>query len=157
MKRRDFLVTVWQGLGALAAGATGFVGLRYLASQNQESVSGGVVTAGLVDNFPPGTVTPVPEGKCYLVRNSTGGFLALYRQCTHLSCIVVWEQDQFRCPCHGSVFTAEGEVISPPAPHPLTAFEVQIENGQVRIDTGKQIKRTETSAEDFVYPPEQPT
>lgn len=155
MKRRDFLVTIWQGIGVLATGGMGFIGLRYLSSQNRESSVGGVVTAGLVDNFAPGTVTPIPEGKCYLVRNSTGGFLALYRQCTHLSCIVIWEEDQFRCPCHGSAFTTEGKVISPPAPHPLTALEVQIDNGQVRIDTGKQIKRTKTTAEDFIYPPEQ--
>ncbi|MBZ0319413.1 MAG: Rieske (2Fe-2S) protein [Anaerolineae bacterium] len=155
MKRRDFLVTIWQGIGVLATGGMGFIGLRYLASQNRESATGGIVTAGLVDNFAPDTVTPIPEGKCYLVRNSTGGFLALYRQCTHLSCIVIWEDDQFRCPCHGSAFTTEGKVISPPAPHPLTVLEVQIENGQVRIDTSKQIKRTKTTAEDFIYPPEQ--
>lgn len=156
MKRRDFLVTIWQGMGVLVAGGMGFIGLRYLASQSQASAVGGMVTVGAVDNFTPGTITPIPEGKCYLVRNTTGGFLALYRQCTHLSCSVIWEQDQFRCPCHGSAFTMEGKTISPPAPHPLTAFEVQIENGQVRIDTGKQIKRTKTTPEDFVYPPEQP-
>lgn len=155
MKRRDFLVTAWQGMGAIIATGTGFIGLRYLASQNEESTSGGVVTAGAVDNFASGTVTPLPEAKCYLVRNAEGGFLALYRQCTHLSCMVIWERNQFQCPCHGSAFTLAGNVISPPASRPLTRLAVQIENGQVRIDTGKQIKRTKTTAEDFVYPPEQ--
>ena len=157
MKRRDFLITIWRGIGALAAAGAGFIGLRYLSSQNQTKLQGGVVVAGRVDNFLPGTVTAISEGKFYLVRNSEGGFLALYRQCTHLSCVVLWEEagDQFRCPCHGSAFTVEGDVINPPAPRPLTCFAVTIESEQVRVDTGRQIQRRETRTEDFIYPPEQ--
>lgn len=156
MKRRDFLGIIWQGIGALAAAGMGFIGVRFLSSQDRESASGGVIMVGSVESFSPGTVTPIPEGKCYLVRNAEGGFLALYRQCTHLSCMVIWEQDQFRCPCHGSAFTMEGKVITPPASSALSCFAVQIENGQVQIDTNRQIKRTKTTAEDFVYPSEQP-
>jgi cytochrome b6-f complex iron-sulfur subunit len=70
--------------------------------------------AGIVDDFPPGSVTPFNAGRFYLVRQQDGGFLALYRKCTHLGCAVPWNpaEGRFVCPCHASAFEMDGQVIN---------------------------------------------
>eukprot|EP00983_Pelagomonas_calceolata_P041882 1138245-Pelagomonas_calceolata.AAC.5 len=41
--------------------------------------------------------------------------------CTHLGCVVPWisSQNKFICPCHGSQYDPEGNVVRGPAPLPL--------------------------------------
>lgn len=155
--RRDVLKLMWGATAWTAFGASGFVGLRFLASQQSDSPFGEVMSIGLIEDFPPGTVTPFNDGQFYLVRTEDGGFLALYRKCTHLDCIVLWEEaeQRFFCPCHGSVFTKEGDVVNPPAPIPLIRFPIEITNvGRVRVDTGTLIERKDVSPDDYTYPPE---
>lgn len=38
--------------------------------------------------------------------------------CTHLGCVVPWNnaENKFMCPCHGSQYNAEGKKIRGPAP-----------------------------------------
>ena len=85
----------------------------------------------------------------------TLGLLALYRRCTHLNCTVLWDETagRFSCPCHGSEFEMDGDVLNPPAPDPLTRFPITVENGTVSVDTGNPIGRSATHPEDIFYPP----
>ena len=137
LSRRDFLK---MGVGALSLVAlleVGGASLLFMKPRSSEGEFGGMVTAGTVESFPTGSVTEFPDGRFYLVRASDGGFLAVYRRCTHLGCTVNWEPDQnrFFCPCHASTFDIHGEVENPPAPRALDTFPIQIEESQVIVDT----------------------
>jgi cytochrome b6-f complex iron-sulfur subunit len=102
-----------------------------------------VVVAGPLERFEPNSVTAFPRGKFYLARLENGGFLALSRVCTHLGCTVPWseEEGRFVCPCHSSSFDITGTVLGPPAPRPLDLYPVRIENGVVKVDTRRPLRR----------------
>jgi cytochrome b6-f complex iron-sulfur subunit len=144
--RRNFLRRIWIGLGILAGlEFTGvvFAFLRPRKPPVRQEDFGSIIEAGTVNDFEPDSVTAFIRGQFYLSRLKDGGFLALSRRCTHLGCTVPWNADNdiFLCPCHSSAFDRTGEVIAPPAPRPLDLHPVIIENGIVRVDTGKKIKR----------------
>ncbi|MCC6973052.1 MAG: Rieske 2Fe-2S domain-containing protein [Anaerolineae bacterium] len=153
MSRREFLHLAWAVAGGAAALTTGALGLSFFAPRIVEGKFGSVFDLGAVDSFPLGSVTPITNGRFYLVRQQDGGFLALYHKCTHLGCAVPWnpEKGQFICPCHASAFESTGQVINPPAPRPLDRFPITLVEGQVKVDTGIRIERDRTSISDVVY------
>jgi len=55
--------------------------------------------------------------------------------CTHLGCYYNWDAQtgHFECPCHGSVFSIDGKVLSGPAPRPLDTLQTRIETGALLI------------------------
>ena len=155
--RRSFLNKLWVGLGIVAlleiiGVVTAFLLPRKIKAKAGEF--GTIIDAGSAENFPIDSVTAFVRGKFYLARLENGGFLALSRKCTHLGCTVPWvsEEKKFVCPCHSSSFDIRGEVISPPAPRALDIYHVFIENNIVKVDTNKQIKRTEFRAGQVIYP-----
>jgi cytochrome b6-f complex iron-sulfur subunit len=109
----------------------------------REGAYGGVVTAGPIGNFEPGSVSAFAKGQFYLVRLKDGGFLALSRKCTHLGCTVPWSEvdRKFACPCHASSFSETGEVLSAPAPRPLDLYQVTVQDGVVKVDTSIAVTR----------------
>ena len=152
--RRDFLNIVWGAAGVLAVTELSLAGLRFLSPRTAEGEFGGAFNLGPVDQYPAGSVTPVEAGRFYLVCLEDGGLLAIYRRCTHLGCAVPFDQGsgQFVCPCHGSAFTANGEVLNPPAPRPLDLFALSVnEAGEIIVDTGITIERDHSSPEQIVY------
>jgi cytochrome b6-f complex iron-sulfur subunit len=102
-----------------------------------------VLVAGPVEQFELDSVTAFPAGRFYLTRLADGGFLAVSRECTHLGCTVPWMADEgrFVCPCHSSAYDIRGDVLNPPAPRALDIHPVRIENGIVKVDTGRTLKR----------------
>lgn len=73
-----------------------------------------------------------PVGAVFLRRNDAGGaqpVKACNASCPHAGCFVSFNQDskQYRCPCHESNFTLEGEIISPsPSPRALDDLNVEV-------------------------------
>jgi len=154
VSRRDFLNIVWGAAGAIAVTELGLAGLRFLSPRTVEGQFGGLFNLGSPDQYPPGSVTPVEAGRFYLVRLEDGGLLAIYRRCTHLGCAVPFDQaaGQFVCPCHGSAFTADGEVLNAPAPRPLDLFTLSInDDDEILVDTGKTIERDHPDPAAVVY------
>jgi glycine/D-amino acid oxidase-like deaminating enzyme/nitrite reductase/ring-hydroxylating ferredoxin subunit len=54
-------------------------------------------------------------------RDANGDLVALSATCTHMGCVVGWNEAErtWDCPCHGSRFTPHGDVIAGPAEAPL--------------------------------------
>lgn len=82
--------------------------------------------------MPQGGALVVPAARCALVRTEKG-ILALDLTCTHLGCTVSATAQGFACPCHGSHFTAEGQVLRGPAPCALRHLPVEEREGLVHV------------------------
>jgi cytochrome b6-f complex iron-sulfur subunit len=60
--------------------------------------------------------------------------------CTHLGCIVSATDGGFLCPCHGSEFDKDGNVVSGPAPSALAWLAVsQTADGTLLVDTSIEV------------------
>ncbi|CCV05619.1 putative oxidoreductase [Mesorhizobium metallidurans STM 2683] len=59
--------------------------------------------------------------KIAVYRGVQGGLHVLSAKCTHKGCTVTWNNADrtWDCPCHGSIFSADGSVIHGPAKNPL--------------------------------------
>lgn len=70
----------------------------------------------------------------YLVRDGDG-VRALSAVCTHLGCRVAWHdaEHEFRCPCHGGRFKADGQVAGGPPPRPLQELPTRIDSARVFV------------------------
>lgn len=73
----------------------------------------------------------------YVKRVKEDEVIAISATCTHLGCIVTWDEKQqiFKCPCHNSKFDSQGRVISGPAPKPLRRYKTKIEDGRILLAT----------------------
>lgn len=154
--RRSFFNKLWIVLGGLAFAEVIALVLAFFKPRKPETTEEAetVIIAGPVDNFEPGTVSAFVRGKFYLARLEDGGFLAMSRRCTHLSCTVPWvsSESKFICPCHSSAFDIRGAVASPPAPRALDLYRIEIRNNVIEVDTGKLTKRSVFAAEQVTYP-----
>lgn len=91
------------------------------------------VVAGSPETFALNSLTFIPSATAWLGRD-TGGFFAVSAICPHLGCTIGRQGDGFACPCHGSRFNRQGQVVNGPATTPLTFFEVKgDESGQLVI------------------------
>lgn len=53
--------------------------------------------------------------------------------CTHLNCRYAFVNNEFACPCHGSLFNQDGKVLAGPAPRPLDTLPYKIEGGELYV------------------------
>ncbi len=75
------------------------------------------------EDLKPGEGAVVGEGltQAAVSRDDEGGYHRVSARCTHLGCIVSWNQADrtWDCPCHGSRFETDGSVLQGPATDPL--------------------------------------
>jgi len=135
ISRRDFLWLGWSalvaflGTGAAATARFFFPNVIYEPSQK--------FNAGPAKSFGLGVdLRWLNEQRVWIIRTDKG-FYALWARCTHLGCTPNWfgDQGRFRCPCHGSNYTVEGDVIAGPAPRPLWRPAIELTStGDLMID-----------------------
>jgi cytochrome b6-f complex iron-sulfur subunit len=144
LPRRHFLALGWSVAIVTLFGQAGTALLNFIKPQVKPGGFGNKVIAGQVEEFPPGTISHVRKGRFYISTLEDGGMLALYHRCTHLGCTVPWRDDEglFHCPCHNSIYTTTGELVSGPAPRPMDLFPIEIVDRLVVVDTGTVIERS---------------
>jgi Rieske Fe-S protein len=73
-----------------------------------------------------GKIIQLDGKKVAAYRDEQGGVSLCSPVCTHMKCIVGWNEAEqtWDCPCHGSRFKPNGEVISGPAEEPLEQLPV---------------------------------
>jgi len=65
------------------------------------------------------------EGDIIVSRSADGTVHAYAARCTHLGCrLDRVVGNEIRCPCHGSRFASDGQVVAGPAPRPLDQLRV---------------------------------
>ena len=85
-------------------------------------VAGRLKRGGLGELAPgAGRVVRDGTGQTAVSRGADGQLHAVSARCTHLGCIVAWNDAErsWDCPCHGSRFAADGSVLQGPAVAPL--------------------------------------
>lgn len=133
--RRSFLVT---SLGALSAAALG--GCASIQTVPVSPQAGRVRLA--VRNHPNlarpgGSLKILPEGYptfLLVLVLADGGYAVVSPICTHQGCTVGVEGAYLVCPCHGSTYQRDGEVIKGPAPEALRRFPARLDAGVLEID-----------------------
>lgn len=135
--RRDFFLRIGVGACAVAAVGSAITTLDYLKPKVLFEPSTSFVAGSPLD-FTEGVVRFNKEKKAYVI-GAAGGVYALSAVCTHLGCITRFRSDErvIACPCHGSRFDLEGNVVHGPAPRPLPWLDVtQDAAGNLVVDTG---------------------
>lgn len=95
---------------------------------------------GKPDQYPPGTRMTL-EGRRICVVREGARLAAISTTCTHLGCIVGLADTGFACPCHGSRFDQDGNVIGGPAPKALPWYKVTLApNGELEVDKDTEVQ-----------------
>jgi cytochrome b6-f complex iron-sulfur subunit len=123
-------------ISTLAGVLTPIVGYLWPPARAAGS-GGGRVEVGSTIDFPAGQGRVVPvNDQPVIVINTPQGMRAYSAICTHLGCVVEWDQArQFvLCPCHDGRFNAlNGAIISGPVPAPLPQLSVTVENDLIYV------------------------
>lgn len=77
----------------------------------------------------------VEKGAAWVVKQDENGVVAFSPSCTHLGCAYHWDSqnNDFLCPCHNSIFSIDGKVVSGPAPRPLDRYDTKLEGTRLMI------------------------
>lgn len=146
MDRRSFFSWGTAGLATLFSGVGVSFGavLRYLVPSVYYEPPQSFKIGNPAD-YAFGAPSFLADEKIYVFRDREKGFAVASAVCTHLGCTVNHFQsdEKFHCPCHGSVFAADGSVQHGPAPRPLQWFEVTLaRDGQLNVDKEKTVPST---------------
>ncbi|HEX9079794.1 MAG TPA: Rieske (2Fe-2S) protein [Desulfuromonadaceae bacterium] len=72
------------------------------------------------------------EARLAVIREK-GELYALDLVCTHLGCTLAVTPSGLTCPCHGSRFDREGNVLKGPADRPLKRYAVQVDRDGISV------------------------
>ncbi len=147
--RRGFLSWAIVAIGGFITAAVGIpiVGAVVLPALRESGVN--EVNAGPISDYPIGepkaatvTVTrsdgwveATEDRGIWVVRKGENDFTVFSGRCTHLGCAYAWmaAQKQFVCPCHGGLFSIDGQVQGGPPPRPLDTLQWKVAQGNLMV------------------------
>ncbi len=113
----------------------------------QKSQRDGWADAGDVSDLPGGTPRQIrfekavvdgwkirnEESSAWVILDERRSVTAFSPLCTHLGCAYRWQTEKkvFACPCHGSTFSARGDVITGPASRALDRYSTRLEGSRL--------------------------
>ncbi len=147
--RRSFLQIASAFIGGLIGLAAGIPLIGFAISPAWKKEESQWVDLGLVDRLKnsrfkkvnytftakDGWVKATKKRSVYVTDVGNGEWDVFSRTCSHLGCLVRWNESQeaFLCPCHGAVFDKDGAVVAGPPPKPLQKLEVKVEAGVLYV------------------------
>ncbi len=149
LNRREFCASACRALTAATAGAL----LPACASPtapdtstplpNQGAVVVNNTAVAIIDAASPlaavgsAALVQTPSASYLVTRTGATTFAAVTAVCTHFGCIITrYENQLYACPCHGSLFNANGTVARGPASQPLQQFATEFASERLTIRLG---------------------
>ncbi len=124
-------------LSLLAEGCTASAPTLHVSLVNKKAV---VSLAQLPDLIQPNSYAKVYveqyANPIILFAEVNGELRAVLSTCSHSGCEVKKRRTKFECPCHGSEYDLQGQVLRGPAPDPLETFQVQKLIDRIEISVG---------------------
>lgn len=137
--RRNFLINLGSGIFLAASGMLAAMFARFL-TPNVTTPAPGPVEIGMPDEYALNSLTHIEKARAYIGRD-VQGFYAIVAICTHLGCTPRIAGNDFACPCHGSRFARDGQVITAPATRTLDrAFVGRNANGKLFVDRSRIVE-----------------
>lgn len=135
-ERRGFLHKIVGGVGAVVAVSTLYPVVKYIIPPVKKIKIVNSMTVGKASEVPAGTgkIFQFNDDKVIVV-NHGGNITAVSAVCTHLGCLVHWDEaaNMIACPCHGARYKQDGEIISGPQPRPLKQYKAKIEGDNIVV------------------------
>ncbi|MCM1983782.1 cytochrome b6-f complex iron-sulfur subunit [Lyngbya confervoides] len=145
--RRQFLNFLTGTVVAVTAGAALYPMTQFFLPISETSEDGGQLAKDQLGNpIPAGQLLALAPGSralvaglegepTYLTVTEDGSLdrMGIVDNCTHLGCTFPWNptDQQFQCPCHGSLYDSRGQVVRGPAPLPLKLTRVEVKEGAI--------------------------
>jgi menaquinol-cytochrome c reductase iron-sulfur subunit len=152
--RRSFYIGAIYGVWAAISAALALPAAAYLFLPPKARKEADWVDAGDISKLAPGTPLELTfrrnrvdgwkvyseKSTAWVVKQPDSSIVAFGPQCTHLGCAYHWEEgkNEFLCPCHTSVFAADGNVIAGPAPRPLDRYTTKLQGSHLMIGPLRQ-------------------
>jgi cytochrome b6-f complex iron-sulfur subunit len=140
LTRRRFCQATGASACAVAAGGTGILSVDFLRPRVIFEPPS-LFALGPPDALEIGAVEASEQHRVFVIR-LMDGFRALSSVCPHLGCIARYRPDEkvIACPCHGSRFNLDGDVIAGPAPRPLHWLQMGVsDRGLITVDTAVEV------------------
>jgi len=156
--RRRFYEAVIFGAQAIIGAALAIPAVAYLLAPPKARRDPGWIEAADIATLNPkapvevsfrqsrvdGWKVTTEKKTAWVVKMADNSVVAYGPQCTHLGCAYHWEESQaeFVCPCHTTLFSIDGKVISGPAPRPLDRYDTKTDGTKLLLG---QLRRASES------------
>jgi menaquinol-cytochrome c reductase iron-sulfur subunit len=147
--RRRFYEAVIVGVQAIIGAALAIPAVAYLLGTSKPRRGPDWIEIADVGTLAPNTPVEVSFRKsrvdgwkvinekktAWVVKLPDNNVVAYGPQCTHLGCAYHWEEgkSEFLCPCHTTIFSIDGKVVSGPAPRPLDRFDTRVDGAKLLV------------------------